>query len=179
MRPLSAVNRIKGSRLKGTGLLQLISTCLRAHSTLMIILLQGKRWPRMWCRHFWILAISSRDFRIAAELHWLAPNRGNVAEKYIILLVRSTSIGNVKMSFNIFFGLYLAFIASAHVFMGNPAPLQWNIEIDKLVMPMNGDPNHLGPAWGQQLFPCKGHHHNISHVPPQTTWHTGTNVTFQ
>lgn len=83
------------------------------------------------------------------------------------------------MSFNIFLCLYFSFVVSAHVFMGNPAPLQWNIEIDKLVMPMNGDPNHLAPAWGQQPFPCKGHHHTASYAQPQTTWHTGTNVTFQ
>ena len=83
------------------------------------------------------------------------------------------------MGFNIFSTLFLAFSISAHVFMGNPAPLQWNIEIDKLVMPMNGDPNHPEPGWGQQPFPCKGYHNITTHVPPQTTWNKGTDVTIQ
>jgi hypothetical protein len=46
-------------------------------------------------------------------------------------------------------------------------------------MPMNGDPHYQGAEWGQQPFPCKGHHRGSVHTEPQTTWHAGSRVTFQ
>jgi hypothetical protein len=51
--------------------------------------------------------------------------------------------------------------------------------VEKLIMPMNGDPNYQGPEWGQQPFPCKGHHRSSTPPQPQTTWHAGSRVTFQ
>ncbi|KAF2844046.1 lytic polysaccharide monooxygenase [Plenodomus tracheiphilus IPT5] len=46
-------------------------------------------------------------------------------------------------------------------------------------MPMNGDPNYQGPQWGQQPFPCKGHHRNSTRTVPRTIWHAGSRVTLQ
>lgn len=74
----------------------------------------------------------------------------------------------------------LLYLASAHVFVGNPFPFHGSDVIDKLIMPMNGDStHHPGPDWKQQPFPCKGFHKNASQIIPDTTWRTGTNVTFQ
>ena len=69
--------------------------------------------------------------------------------------------------------------AGAHVFVGDPPPVDWSIEIDKLIMPMNGDPNHYGAEWGQQKFPCKGHLINAAAEEPHITWRAGEDVTFQ
>lgn len=68
---------------------------------------------------------------------------------------------------------------SAHVFVGDPPPIDWSIEIDKLIMPMNGDPNHYGPEWGQQKFPCKGHPIKAAAGESRVTWRAGEDVTFQ
>ena len=65
--------------------------------------------------------------------------------------------------------------ANAHVFVGNPLPYQWDLDIDRLIMPMNGDPNH---QWGQQPFPCKGHHLGNSSMP-LVRWRPGDEVTIQ
>ncbi len=70
-------------------------------------------------------------------------------------------------------------LVSPHVFVGDPAPFQWDLPIEKLIMPMNGDPHYQGAEWGQQPFPCKGHHRGSVHTEPQTTWHAGSRVTFQ
>ncbi|OAL56154.1 hypothetical protein IQ07DRAFT_660626 [Pyrenochaeta sp. DS3sAY3a] len=75
--------------------------------------------------------------------------------------------------------LYLAARVESHVFVGNPAPVQWNLDIDKLIMPMNGDPNHLGPEWRQQPFPCKNHHKHVLEENYTTTWYAGMNATLQ
>jgi hypothetical protein len=83
------------------------------------------------------------------------------------------------MNLNILLALYLPIKANGHVFVGYPAPFRWNLDIDKLIMPMNGDPNHRGSEWGQQPFPCKGFHTDAPHFEPQTTWSAGSNVTFQ
>ncbi|CAN9198569.1 unnamed protein product [Alternaria alternata] len=70
-------------------------------------------------------------------------------------------------------------LVSPHVFVGEPAPFQWDLPVEKLIMPMNGDPNYQGPEWGQQPFPCKGHHRASTPSEPQTTWHVGSRATFQ
>ncbi|CAI9636439.1 unnamed protein product [Alternaria burnsii] len=70
-------------------------------------------------------------------------------------------------------------LVSPHVFVGEPAPFQWDLPVEKLIMPMNGDPNYQGPEWGQQPFPCKGHHRASTPPQPQTTWHIGSKATFQ
>ncbi|CAN9183788.1 unnamed protein product [Alternaria alternata] len=70
-------------------------------------------------------------------------------------------------------------LVSPHVFVGEPAPFQWDLPVEKLIMPMNGDPNYQGPEWGQQPFPCKGHHRASTPPEPQTTWHVGSRATFQ
>jgi hypothetical protein len=70
-------------------------------------------------------------------------------------------------------------LVSPHVFVGEPAPFQWDLPVEKLIMPMNGDPNYQGPEWGQQPFPCKGHHRGSTPPEAQTTWHVGSRVTFQ
>lgn len=56
------------------------------------------------------------------------------------------------MCFYISLTLLLALSIGGYVYMNDPAPLQWNIKIDKLVMPMNSDLYHLGSEWGQQPF---------------------------
>lgn len=66
-----------------------------------------------------------------------------------------------------------------HVFVGEPAPFQWDLQVTKLIMPMNGDSNYQGPDWGQQPFPCKGHHRNGTRKGVHATWYTGSRVTFQ
>ncbi|KAJ6280866.1 hypothetical protein J3E71DRAFT_360386 [Bipolaris maydis] len=68
-----------------------------------------------------------------------------------------------------------------HVFVGDPAPFQWDLQVTKLTMPMNGDKNYQGPEWGQQPFPCKGHHRDGTRKETYTTttWYTGSRVTFQ
>lgn len=38
-------------------------------------------------------------------------------------------------------------LVSPHVFIGEPAPFQWDLPVEKLIMPMNGDPNYEGPEW--------------------------------
>jgi hypothetical protein len=70
-------------------------------------------------------------------------------------------------------------LVSPHVFVGKPAPFQWDLQVGKLIMPMNGDPNYQGQEWGQQPFPCKGHHRESTRTEPQITWHAGSRVTFQ
>jgi hypothetical protein len=35
-------------------------------------------------------------------------------------------------------------LVSPHVFVGEPAPFQWDLQVGKLIMPMNGDPNYQG-----------------------------------
>jgi hypothetical protein len=83
------------------------------------------------------------------------------------------------MYFNLVLVLCLVVETNAHVFIGRPAPFKWNLDITKLIMPMNGDPNYQGPEWGQQPFPCKGYHKDATYPEPQTTWYAGGNVTFQ
>ena len=73
----------------------------------------------------------------------------------------------------------LSSLINAHVFVGNPPPFRWDLEIDKLIMPLNGDPNHEGPEWGQQPFPCKGYHRDGHDMRPQVTWYSGQEATFQ
>lgn len=75
--------------------------------------------------------------------------------------------------------LMISLTVESHVFMGSPAPFGWDINIDRLVMPMNGDPNHQGAGWNQQPFPCKNLHRTAPHAQPKVTWHAGENVTFQ
>ena len=75
--------------------------------------------------------------------------------------------------------LVLVMPVSPHAFVGNPPPIDWSIDIDKLIMPMNGDPNHYGPEWGQQKFPCKGLHSRAALEEPQVTWRAGEDVTFK
>jgi hypothetical protein len=70
-------------------------------------------------------------------------------------------------------------LVSPHVFVGEPAPFQCHLQVEKLIMPMNGDPNYQGPEWRQQPFPCKDHHRNSTRTEPQTTWNAGSRVTFQ
>lgn len=77
---------------------------------------------------------------------------------------------------------YISFFSRAvlaHVFMGNPATFRWTNEIDKLIMPMNGDPNHQGKEWGQQPFPCKGYHVDLAQTEPAVVWNAGDTVTIQ
>lgn len=75
----------------------------------------------------------------------------------------------------------LAIFASpsvCHLFMGNPSPFRWRtVPIDELIMPVNGE----YPTYGQQPFPCKGHHVDINTVAgaPVATWTAGQNVTIQ
>lgn len=72
-------------------------------------------------------------------------------------------------------------LVHSHVFVGEPAPFQWDLQVTKLIMPMNGDPNYQGLEWGQQPFPCKGHHRDgiRKETHTITTWYTGSTVTFQ
>jgi hypothetical protein len=70
-------------------------------------------------------------------------------------------------------------LVNSHAFVGQPAPFQWDLQVEKLIMPMNGDPNYEGLEWGQQPFPCKGHHRGSIPLEPQTIWHAGSRVTFQ
>lgn len=71
-----------------------------------------------------------------------------------------------------------AFPVASHLFMGNPPPFRWETApIEQLVMPLNGD--YL--SYGQQPFPCKGHHVDITtdSGAPVATWVAGQNVTIQ
>ena len=69
-------------------------------------------------------------------------------------------------------------LTQSHLFMGNPPPFRWSEFTDttQLVMPMNG----IG-IYGQQPFPCKGHHigNNEAADEPGVTWQAGQNVIFQ
>jgi hypothetical protein len=67
----------------------------------------------------------------------------------------------------------------AHLFMGNPPTFRWGVEIDKLIMPLNGDENHQGLGWGQQPFPCKGFHRDSPQTNSQVQWKAGELVTIQ
>ncbi|KAF5843942.1 hypothetical protein GGP41_010755, partial [Bipolaris sorokiniana] len=67
----------------------------------------------------------------------------------------------------------------SHVFVGKPAPFRWDSQVTKLIMPLNGDPNYQGPGWGQQPFPCKGYHRDVTYHEAHATWYTGSTVTFQ
>lgn len=70
-------------------------------------------------------------------------------------------------------------IVRSHVFVGKPEPFHWDSQVTKLIMPLNGDPNYQGPGWGQQPFPCKGYHRDVTHHEAHATWYTGSTVTFQ
>jgi hypothetical protein len=72
----------------------------------------------------------------------------------------------------------LAPFVHCHVFMGNPPPFRWGeVSIDELIMPMNGLPG----VYGQQPFPCKGHHLAIDgpEGSPRATWTAGQKATIQ
>jgi len=65
-----------------------------------------------------------------------------------------------------------------HLFMGSPPPFRWTTApIEELVMPLNGDYS----LYGQQPFPCKGHHVDIKTEAggPTAIWSAGQNVTIQ
>lgn len=76
------------------------------------------------------------------------------------------------------FALY-AIAVQAHLFMGAPETFRWHSDIDKLIMPMNGDPSHHGQEWEQQIFPCKGFHVNPATIEPRAIWTAGEDVTIQ
>ncbi|XTI83265.1 hypothetical protein V2W45_1224835, partial [Cenococcum geophilum] len=42
--------------------------------------------------------------------------------------------------------LYAAGISIGHIYIGNPRPFKWNKDVNKLIMPLNGDLNHYGPS---------------------------------
>ncbi|EON65846.1 hypothetical protein W97_05088 [Coniosporium apollinis CBS 100218] len=70
-------------------------------------------------------------------------------------------------------------LAQSHMFMGNPPPFRWREvqDIEELGMPLNGFPGR----YGQQPFPCKGHHLDIDGPGgiPGATWRAGELVTIQ
>jgi hypothetical protein len=69
-------------------------------------------------------------------------------------------------------------LVRSHLFMGNPPPFRWSevTDIGELVMPLNG-----ASGFGQQPFPCKGHHMDINGPSgqPRVTWKAGELVTVQ
>lgn len=73
--------------------------------------------------------------------------------------------------------LTLCWQVRCHLFVGNPPPFRAHEDISQLIMPLNGDPNE---GFGQQPFPCKGHHIDLDGPKgqPVAEWRAGQNVTF-